>query len=141
MRLIYSGSVTIFEDDTTISKDVRRRPNISEDVRNNFEVRMEHNHFRENLQKSEISGKVSASSTHFTLTFLFFHWFEFQYFCVSFNPEIAHTFQPGGRNWSVIFQPADVGLGRHNDGVNELAYCQLKLINTHLWMLASLHNA
>ena len=47
----------IFEDDTTISEDFRRRPNISEDVPNNFEILKKMIMLHTDLQLAEISGK------------------------------------------------------------------------------------
>ena len=72
----------------------RRRPNISEDVPNNFEVLEKSMPIYTDLQKSEVSGKVSSSFFQFTLTFRFLHWFELTYFCKLYQLR-PHSFQPG----------------------------------------------
>ena len=107
------------------SKTTRPFPKMSEDARifpKMFGI-ISHENDSAPYEPSKVRdfGESIVIYSFYIWTFLFFHWFEFQYFCVSFKPVIAHTFQPGVRTWSVIFQPAGVRFGRHNDGVNELA--------------------
>ena len=60
------GSARIFEDETTISEDFRRRPvPVSEDVSNNSEVLKKMIMLHTDQKNSEILGKAS-SVTHLT---------------------------------------------------------------------------